>query len=1358
MNKNFTFMVDTIQPNTLSVARVKQLDTAIFNMTITENGSAKDLTGVKLKLFIRKADGKLVFQESDINITNEKAGKLSVNIHNTAFQCVGIAVAELDITKDGSTIATANFYFDVEEKLGNDDAVKSVIDVPLFDKLTQYISTALAEINKYKGLMEAFTKAGISLEGLVDIKNYIDNNLAGLKAQGDRADKLIPQLDTKNSTAEKLIGGLGTATLSGEAKRVQLVNTTASAEAKRVEVVNTTNTANASKTALEGTTASAEAKKKEVESATASAEAKRIQVVDVTGKAEAKRVEVDNATNTADAKKKEVESATASAEAKRIQVVDVTATAGESKKALDSSIASGNNSKSALDTSKANADASKKALDSSIASGNSVKAGLDSSIGTGNSVKGALDTSTKNAESKRVEVDGATKTAEAKRVEVVGATNTAEAKRVQVVDATGKAESKRVEVVNATNTAEASKTALVSATASADAKKKEVEGATASAESKRAEVVAVTGTANTSKSQLETATATAEAKRVEVVSVTAEAEKKRAEVVSVTGTANASKTALEGSIASGNSVKAGLDSSIGTGNRVKAGLDESIKTGNSVKAGLESATASANSKKNEVVSATNTAEAKRVEVVDVTGKAESKRAELQKIIDSVAQADLVTETAFNNKTGNTYCLMPFYHFEKGVLIDTGIPAGTCSMFTVRLTGNSYQGDTPPIECLYNFYDYLPTEDILSLGGVALGLPISLQVFRHEGKVKLWAKQLHSYQTLTFEITLGNKLDKIVPKGLHAEMPTAGVTCSHTIVPIQVYSPAHKPSPSEIGASPSNHNHDNVYTSKVATRLEGADFNTVTAGGLYATVRNSTEKHAPINADGRLLVMSWSHGNWASQMFFADGGRVFTRTATNIGGTEWTAWTELYTRQSKPTPAEIGALGKMGEIKDSTDFNTITEAGMYKVQGFTAQTPNCPPNCYNFGILVVYKSNISSEDRTLQVYYPHYEGGFKDKIPVTRMKNQDTWTGWSKITKGLTPAEIGASAVGHLHDDRYLQKGSWGTNGGQDLLVHGKRALVGTTDGNLFLGYGGDFQNIFCGNNYHVYHEGHKPSPAEIGALGKTEKAVSAGTADRATSAGNADTVSGKNFVWDWGTGNPTHIWGSSGSATHMQVWSPDSITVGKSKVADSVPWAGVTGKPSLADLGGIAKSGDTMTGDLSFSAGKTLVTANNYGIKGLLSDGSNSDYMLYIGADNRIKLSYSNRPVDIQASDVKIKGSRVLSDIQSSPLWKGYHHMTSKEKITPSKPLSQCNNGWVLVWSDWDNGSTGQNWNFCYSYVPKNTPWKDGHNHDFLVANGEGDRAVSTKCLYINDTFIQGDDSNTKENSYDVVIRAVIEY
>lgn len=113
-------------------------------------------------------------------------------------------------------------------------------------------------------------------------------------------------------------------------------------------------------------------------------------------------------------------------------------------------------------------------------------------------------------------------------------------------------------------------------------------------------------------------------------------------------------------------------------------------------------------------------------------------------------------------------------------------------------------------------------------------------------------------------------------------------------------------------------------------------------------------------------------------------------------------------------------------------------------------------------------------------------------------------------------------------------------------------------------------------------------------------------------------------------------------------------------------------------------------------------------------------------------------------------------DIKDGLLWRGYHHMSEKETVTPSKSLSKCQHGWVIIWSDWDDGSEGQDWNICYSYIPKNTIFKTGQNTTLPLTSGEAGWAIKT--LYIYDNYFKGNTTNKDGSNYDVVIRAVIEY
>lgn len=188
--KNFNFIVDTINVNNNIVANVKQLDSAIFNITITENNQLKDLTNQTLKLFVKKADGSILVQTDNISITDSKNGKISININNSIFASAGIVIAEIDINGDDGDIATATFSFNVYAKIGDNEAVKANVDIDLFKQITDLMAQATKEISDYKSFFDSFTTAGVSVQGLADIKAYIDNNLANLKNESNTANTL----------------------------------------------------------------------------------------------------------------------------------------------------------------------------------------------------------------------------------------------------------------------------------------------------------------------------------------------------------------------------------------------------------------------------------------------------------------------------------------------------------------------------------------------------------------------------------------------------------------------------------------------------------------------------------------------------------------------------------------------------------------------------------------------------------------------------------------------------------------------------------------------------------------------------------------------------------------------------------------------------------------------------------------------------------------------------------------------------------------------------------------------------------------------------------------------------------------
>ncbi|MEC1440575.1 DUF859 family phage minor structural protein [Bacillus sonorensis] len=109
-------------------------------------------------------------------------------------------------------------------------------------------------------------------------------------------------------------------------------------------------------------------------------------------------------------------------------------------------------------------------------------------------------------------------------------------------------------------------------------------------------------------------------------------------------------------------------------------------------------------------------------------------------------------------------------------------------------------------------------------------------------------------------------------------------------------------------------------------------------------------------------------------------------------------------------------------------------------------------------------------------------------------------------------------------------------------------------------------------------------------------------------------------------------------------------------------------------------------------------------------------------------------------------------------LWNGAYYMHSGHTIYPTKKISDCPNGWVLVWSDYDKPTkTVNDFNFAYTFI---------HKYHVKVWNGGGvycpigttRTTITNKYLYIYNDKIVGNDDNDDDDTYasDAVLRKVL--
>lgn len=136
------------------------------------------------------------------------------------------------------------------------------------------------------------------------------------------------------------------------------------------------------------------------------------------------------------------------------------------------------------------------------------------------------------------------------------------------------------------------------------------------------------------------------------------------------------------------------------------------------------------------------------------------------------------------------------------------------------------------------------------------------------------------------------------------------------------------------------------------------------------------------------------------------------------------------------------------------------------------------------------------------------------------------------------------------------------------------------------------------------------------------------------------------------------------------------------------------------------------------------------------------------------------------------RGWRCLWDNDPDPLWSGAMYMSSSnstpQTVTPSKKLSECQHGWLLLWSDYDPGDGANDADFVTTMIPKNNPSGGKWGGKSFLCDipryvGSDPNDVDTerriiKPIYVHDDCIKGSYQNAYDERNDVVLRAVYEY
>jgi hypothetical protein len=237
--------------------------------------------------------------------------------------------------------------------------------------------------------------------------------------------------------------------------------------------------------------------------------------------------------------------------------------------------------------------------------------------------------------------------------------------------------------------------------------------------------------------------------------------------------------------------------------------------------------------------------------------------------------------------------------------------------------------------------------------------------------------------------------------------------------------------------------------------------------------------------------------------------------------------------------------------------------------------------------------------------------------------------------------------------------------------------------------------------------------------------------------------------------------GDYGWSSWAKVITSKDMTITKENGDVYVSW---TGQDVVAKLTALAPGMYTAYSRGGASAGTTNAPNSSEGFRYLIhktGEGTtNYGWAIAFGTSGSVYAGYHDAGT--------WRGWRALYKGLPDLLWSGVYYMSANQTVTPTKKLSECKTGWMLLWSDYDV-STGKanDGDFVTTIIPKwnpsGTTWAGKSFYcdvpRYIGAN-QSDVATESriiKMIYVHDNKIVGHAANNQGVRSDVVLRAVYE-
>lgn len=200
-------MVATLQTQKIEFVR-GDMKTCKLVITLENNYTPVNLTGLNVQFFLKKADGTVATYDSRydvtiISITDATNGIVTVTLPLQALSAIGYALAQLSIIDSNNAKLTSQM-FSIYIRDGWDSALASVNDVPVLQKLIQDVNTLKDQIDDAEVLRTNNEKTAITNANTATTSANTAAQSANTAATAANAAVKITNNDTSKSYTWKI--------------------------------------------------------------------------------------------------------------------------------------------------------------------------------------------------------------------------------------------------------------------------------------------------------------------------------------------------------------------------------------------------------------------------------------------------------------------------------------------------------------------------------------------------------------------------------------------------------------------------------------------------------------------------------------------------------------------------------------------------------------------------------------------------------------------------------------------------------------------------------------------------------------------------------------------------------------------------------------------------------------------------------------------------------------------------------------------------------------------------------------------------------------------------------------------------